>query len=181
MRRLLGIEDLLTEWHFDNLAKVVLLTSLVVSYSYITEAFMTWYAGDPIEQMTFHMRYFGPWGCAVLDNGVVQLRDTVVAIFPAHSGQPAGALGNHDFREYRNVVRALRDHRGLADGELRTFAVGPYRPSITEIMITVGSFAWFLGLFSLFSRFLPIFSMTELKEGIVWLRKALKMDRVKAA
>ena len=23
---------------------------------------MTWYAGDPIEQMTFHMRYFGPWG-----------------------------------------------------------------------------------------------------------------------
>src|SRR5580693_1479511 len=36
MRRLLGIQDLLTEWHFDNLAKVVLLTSLVVSYAYIT-------------------------------------------------------------------------------------------------------------------------------------------------
>jgi hypothetical protein len=33
----------------------------------------------------------------------------------------------------------------------------------------------------LFCRFLPIFSMTELKEGIVWLRKALKMDRVTAA
>jgi len=56
-----------------------------------------------------------------------------------------------------------------------------YRPSITEIMITIGSFAWFLGLFSLFCRFLPIISMTELKEGIVWLRKAIKMDRVKAA
>jgi molybdopterin-containing oxidoreductase family membrane subunit len=56
-----------------------------------------------------------------------------------------------------------------------------YRPSLTEIMITVGSFAWFLGLFSLFSRFLPIISMTELKEGIVWLRKAVKRDRVRAA
>jgi Ni/Fe-hydrogenase subunit HybB-like protein len=55
-----------------------------------------------------------------------------------------------------------------------------YRPSITEIMITIGSFAWFLGLFSLFSRFLPIISMTELKEGIVWLRKARKKDRVAA-
>ncbi len=55
-----------------------------------------------------------------------------------------------------------------------------YRPSITEIMITVGSFAWFVGLFSLFAKFLPIISMTELKEGIVSLRKALKMDRVKA-
>src|SRR5262249_57693674 len=58
----LDIEDLLTPWHFDNLAKVVLLTSLIVSYSYATETFMTWYSGDPIEQMTFHMRYFGPWG-----------------------------------------------------------------------------------------------------------------------
>ena len=48
-------------------------------------------------------------------------------------------------------------------------------------MITLGGFAWFLMLFSLFTRFLPIMSMTELKEGIVWLRKALKMDRVKAA
>ena len=23
---------------------------------------MTWYSQDPIELMTFHMRYFGPWG-----------------------------------------------------------------------------------------------------------------------
>ncbi|HSR57515.1 MAG TPA: hypothetical protein VLL57_04970 [Candidatus Binataceae bacterium] len=51
---------------------------------------------------------------------------------------------------------------------------GPYRPSITEIMITVGSFAWFLMLFSLAARFIPIFSMTELKEGIKWLRQALR-------
>jgi len=56
-----------------------------------------------------------------------------------------------------------------------------YRPSVTEIMITVGSFAWFLGLFSLFSRFLPIVSMTELKEGIGWLRKAIRKDYEKAA
>src|SRR5208282_1191828 len=57
MRKLMGLEDLVTTWHFDNLAKVVLLTSLVVSYSYITETFMAWYSGDPIEQAMFHMRY----------------------------------------------------------------------------------------------------------------------------
>ena len=49
-----------------------------------------------------------------------------------------------------------------------------YTPSITEIMITVGSFAWFLMLFSLFAKFLPIVSMTELKEGIGWLRQAIR-------
>jgi hypothetical protein len=38
-----------------------------------------------------------------------------------------------------------------------------------------------LGLFSLFARFLPIVSMTELKEGIVWLRKSLRKDYSRAA
>jgi len=57
---------------------------------------------------------------------------------------------------------------------------GSYRPSITEIAITVGSFAWFLGLFSLFTKFMPIVSMTELKEGIIWLRKALRREVAKA-
>ena len=53
---------------------------------------------------------------------------------------------------------------------------GFFHPSITEIMITVGSFAWFLMLFSLFTRYLPIISMTELKEGIRWLRQSLRDD-----
>ena len=181
MRRLLGIEDLLTEWHFDNLAKVVLLTSLVVSYAYITEAFMTWYAGDPIEQTTFHMRYFGPWGwmywVMVLCNCVIPL-----LLFSPRIRVNLRALWvitifvNIGMWFERFVIIA-----GSLTANFEPSQWASYRPSITEIMITVGSFAWFLGLFSLFSRFLPIISMTELKEGIVWLRKALKMDRVKAA
>ena len=31
-------------------------------------------------------------------------------------------------------------------------------------------------LFSLFTRYLPIISMTELKEGIGWLRQSLRDD-----
>ena len=62
MRWVMGLEDLITPWHLDNLAKVILLTSLIVSYAYIVESFMAWYSQDPIELMTFHMRYFGPWG-----------------------------------------------------------------------------------------------------------------------
>ena len=181
MRKLLGIEDLLTEWHFDNLAKVVLLTSLVVSYAYITEAFMTWYAGDPIEQMTFHMRYFGPWGwmywVMVSCNCVIPL-----LLFSPRIRVNMRALWvitifvNIGMWFERFVIIA-----GSLTANFEPSQWAGYRPSITEIMITIGSFAWFLGLFSLFSRFLPIISMTELKEGIIWLRKALKMDRVKAA
>ena len=38
----------------------------------------------------------------------------------------------------------------------------------------MGSFGWFLMNFSLFAKFLPIVSMTELKEGIDWLRHAVR-------
>src|SRR6266851_3091656 len=36
MRKMLHIEDLVTIWHLDNLSKVVLLTSLIITYSYTT-------------------------------------------------------------------------------------------------------------------------------------------------
>jgi molybdopterin-containing oxidoreductase family membrane subunit len=174
MRKLLGIEDLLTPWHFDNLAKVVLLTSLVVSYAYVTESFMTWYAGDPIEQMTFHMRYFGPWGwmywVMVLCNCVIPLllfspriRVNMIALWIITIFVNIGMWFE------RFVIIA-----GSLTANFEPSQWGSYRPSITEIMITIGSFAWFVGLFSLFVKFLPIVSMTELKEGIVWLRKAIR-------
>jgi hypothetical protein len=38
----------------------------------------------------------------------------------------------------------------------------------------VAAFGWFLMNFSLFAKFLPIVSMTELKEGIGWLRQAVR-------
>ena len=62
MRWVMGLEDLITPWHIDNLARIVLFTSLIVTYSYITESFMVWYAKDPFETVTFQMRYFGHYG-----------------------------------------------------------------------------------------------------------------------
>jgi Ni/Fe-hydrogenase subunit HybB-like protein len=181
MRKWLGIEDLLTTWHFDNLAKVVLLTSLIVSYSYITESFMVWYSGDRIEQMTFHMRYFGPWGwifwLMVLCNCVIPL-----ALFSPRIRTNLSALWiisifvNIGMWSERFVIIA-----GSLETNFNPSQWAFYTPSWTEIMITVGSFAWFLGLFSLFARFLPIVSMTELKEGIGWLRQAVRRDLAKAA
>ncbi len=177
MRRLLGLEDLLTPWHFDNLSKVVLLTSLIVTYSYITESFMVWYSGDPIEQMTFHMRYFGPWDwlfwVMVMCNCIIPL-----LLFSPSIRVNLRALWiislfvNVGMWSERFVIVAGSLATNFNPSQWRF-----YTPSITEIMITVGSFAWFLGLFSLFARYLPIVSMTELKEGLMWLRQALGQSR----
>ncbi|MGH7814834.1 MAG: NrfD/PsrC family molybdoenzyme membrane anchor subunit [Candidatus Binataceae bacterium] len=181
MRKLLGLEELLTPWHFDNLAKVILLTSLVVSYSYICEAFTGWYAGDPIEQVTFHMRYFGPWWylfwTMVACNCVIPL-----VLFSPRIRVNLRALWVVSI--FVNIGMWLERFVIIA-GSLLVNTMpsqwGHYTPSFTEIMITVGTFAWFFGLTSLFVKFMPIVSMTEMKEGIVWLRKAIGLNNSRTA
>jgi Ni/Fe-hydrogenase subunit HybB-like protein len=181
MRKLMHLEDLVTSWHFDNLAKVILLTSLIVSYSYVCESFMAWYTHDPIEMMTFHERYYGPWGylfwIMVLGNCLIPL-----LLFSPRIRVNLKALWVISI--FVNIGMWLERFVIIAGSLATNFNPSQwafYTPSITEIMITVGSFAWFVGLFSLFAKFLPIVSMTELKEGIGWLRQALKKDYAKAA
>jgi Ni/Fe-hydrogenase subunit HybB-like protein len=44
------------------------------------------------------------------------------------------------------------------------FAWGLYRPSWVELSVVAGTFAWFFLWFLLFAKFLPVVSITEVKE-----------------
>jgi Ni/Fe-hydrogenase subunit HybB-like protein len=181
IRRMLELEDLITPWHIDNLARIVLFTSLIVTYSYACESFMVWYAKDPFEVTTFQARYFGHYGylfwIMVLCNCVIPL-----AIFSPRVRRNLKLLWVLSL--FVNVGMWLERFVIIA-GSLATNFVpsqwGFYVPSVTEISITAASFAWFLMLFSLFTKFLPIVSMTELKEGLRWLRQALRKEAAEAA
>ena len=181
MRWIMGLEDLITPWHLDNLAKVILLTSFIISYAYCVESFMTWYSQDPIEMMTFHMRYFGPWGwmfwVMVACNCVIPL----VLFSPRIRTSPVPLF---IVAIFVNIGMWFERFVIIAGSLAVNFEPSQWRfwhPSVTEMMITVGSFAWFVMLFSLFARFMPIISMTELKEGITWLKQALRQGYAKAA
>ncbi|HXN86931.1 MAG TPA: NrfD/PsrC family molybdoenzyme membrane anchor subunit [Candidatus Binataceae bacterium] len=176
IRRLLNLEEFITPWHLDNLAKVILLTSLVVTYSYITESFMTWYGQDQMEVVTFQMRYWGPYGPLFWLMAFCNCVAPLSLFSPRLRRNPTGLfivtiLINIGMWLERFVIIA-----GSLATNFNPSQWGFFHPSITEIMITVGSFAWFVMLFSLFSRYLPIISMTELKEGIRWLRQSLRDD-----
>ncbi len=181
MRWIMGLEDLITPWHLDNLAKVILLTSFIISYAYCVESFMTWYSQDPIEMMTFHMRYFGPWGwmfwVMVACNCVIPL-----ALFsPRIRTSPVPLF---IVAIFVNIGMWFERFVIIAGSLAVNFEPSQWRfwhPSLTEMMITVGSFAWFVMLFSLFARFMPIISMTEVKEGITWLKQALRQGYARAA
>jgi molybdopterin-containing oxidoreductase family membrane subunit len=181
MRRLMRLERAITPWHLDNLAKVILLMSLVVTYSYITEAFIAWYSANPFEQMAFHMRYWGPYGplfwLMVFCNCVVPLalfapriRRSMTALFVI------SILINVGMWTERFVIIA---------GSLATNFMPSqwafYKPTWVEITITAASFAWFLMWFTLFAKFLPIVSMTEVKEGLRWQEQALAQQPREAA
>jgi Ni/Fe-hydrogenase subunit HybB-like protein len=181
LRRMLGLEDAITPWHFDNLAKVILLMSLAVSYAYCAEGFMAWYSANPFERATYYMRYWGPYGplfwTMVACNCVIPL-----ALFSPRVRRNLRAL--FVISLFINVGMWLERFVIIAGSLATNFMPsqwGFYRPTWVEIAITTSSFAWFLMWFALFTKFLPIVSMTELKEGIRWLGKAREETTPEAA
>src|SRR6516225_6504536 len=62
LRKLYRLEELITMRHVENMAKLMLATGMIVSYSYIVEAFMAFYSGNPYERYEVVNRAFGPYG-----------------------------------------------------------------------------------------------------------------------
>ena len=61
MRAIYGLEDFITLRHLQNMAKVMLLTGLIVAYGYGVEAFMAWYGGNQYEGFMMLNRINGPY------------------------------------------------------------------------------------------------------------------------
>ncbi len=61
LRRYYGLEDFITTKHLENMAKILLVTGLIVSYGYALEAFFAWYSGNTFEQFMMKNRATGPY------------------------------------------------------------------------------------------------------------------------
>src|SRR6267154_1133976 len=62
IRKLYGLESLITLRHLNNMGNVMLATGWMVAYGYIMEAFMSWYSGEVFERYMMWNRAFGPYG-----------------------------------------------------------------------------------------------------------------------
>src|SRR5437016_9291069 len=49
IRAIYGLEDFITRRHLENMAKIMLVTGLIVAYGYRTEAFIAWYSAGKYE------------------------------------------------------------------------------------------------------------------------------------
>jgi len=166
LRRALGIEELVTQKHLDLLSRLVLLTSLIVTFSYGMEFALAAWRGPRVELETLLFRAFGNYSpffwtmvfCNCLAPLVLfssRVRGSGLALFVLGIVVNVGMW----LERFNIVVTSLSHNRIPFDWSV-------YRPSLVEIGITVGSFGWFFTWFLLFLKLLPAVSIAELKEEV---------------
>jgi molybdopterin-containing oxidoreductase family membrane subunit len=164
VRRAFHLEAYLRKEHFDNMGKLILLTSSVVGYSYGMEYFMAWYSANPYEQMSFWWRGFGyhwtsTWimiSCNVLSPLPLWFkwcRTNVLWMWVTSIFINIGMW----FERYVIIMTGLSHEYDPA-------AWGYYVPSVTELTILVASFGLFLTMFTVFLRLAPVIAIQEIKE-----------------
>jgi molybdopterin-containing oxidoreductase family membrane subunit len=157
------LEEIVTIKHFDNMAKIILLTGSMVGYAYGMEFFIAWYSGNPYEQFAFVNRAFGPYAwaywtmvsCNVLSPQIFwwkKARTNVVILFVV------SIFVNIGMWFERFVIVASSLHRDFLPANW-----GYYRPTRWDVAAFAGSFGLFLTMFCLFARFLPLVALAEVK------------------
>jgi len=166
MRRVFKLDKFITIDHFENLAKLIILTGLIVGYAYVTEFGMAWYSNNPVEQEIYRYRLFGDYApfmwVMLLFNAVAPLaflirgvRRNLIALFTIP------ILINFGMWSERFVIIVTSLGRSFDP-----FAWGTYHVSPVELGITLGSFSFFFLLFLIFIKMFPCVAITEMKEAL---------------
>jgi molybdopterin-containing oxidoreductase family membrane subunit len=160
------LEHIITIRHFENMAKVILLTGTLVGYAYMIEFFMAWYSGNPYEGFAFVNRAFGPYAWAywmMMSCNVItpqffwfkRLRTNIPFLFVM------SIFVNIGMWFERFVIISTSLHRDFLPGSW-----GYFTPTFWDVATFAGSFGLFFTMFCLFIRFLPAVAIAEVKAVI---------------
>jgi len=165
MRRLFGLDSYITQEHLANMAKLMIVTGMLLGYSYGVEYFVAWYSGNIYERSVFFYRAFGDYAWALWLLVACNVGSPLLFFFSRvrHSTPWLVALCllvnvGMFFERFVIIVTSLaRDYD--------PFTWHQYAPRWPELSILAGSFAWFFLLFLIFAKVLPVVSMWEVKES----------------
>jgi molybdopterin-containing oxidoreductase family membrane subunit len=164
LRKWYRMENLITERHLDNCAKVMLATGMLVCYGYFSEVVMAWYSHGTYEwSMTVNRmwsgRYAWSYWALIFCNFVVpqvlwkrswRLNNLVLFVVSVI------VLIGMWFERYVIVIALTRDYVPSA--------FGSYAPTFWDYATFIGTLGFFFTAFLLFVRFVPMISMTEMRE-----------------
>ncbi|MFC2150599.1 NrfD/PsrC family molybdoenzyme membrane anchor subunit [Calditrichota bacterium] len=157
------IKNFITMDHLERMAKIMMLTGMMVGYAYGMEMFIAWYSGNAYEQFAFIRRAFGPYAwaywimvsCNVLTPQLMwfkKVRTNIVALFILSIIANIGMW----FERFVIVVTTLT-------ADFLPSSWDYYSPTWVDVLTFVGSFGLFLTMFLIFLRFLPMIAMSEVK------------------
>jgi molybdopterin-containing oxidoreductase family membrane subunit len=164
-RKYLGLRDVITDRHLENMNKVILATGLIVSYGYMMEHFIAWFSQNQYEIWTFYVnRATGPYAgvywlmiaCNVITPNIFWFKKARVSI-PVM--WVASILVNIGMWCERFIIIVTSLHRSFIPAEW-----GMFYPSIWDMSTFIGTIGLFLALLFLFLRFLPAISIFEMRE-----------------
>jgi molybdopterin-containing oxidoreductase family membrane subunit len=163
IRTVYGLQDFITERHLNNMAKILLVTGLIVAYGYMIEAFTAWYSANTYEIYMMRNRMAGPYGpaywallfCNVLTPQflwIKRIRTNVLLLFII------SLIVNVGMWLERFVIVVTSLHRDFLPSSW-----GRYEPTMWDWGTYVGTIGLFLALLFLFLRFLPMISIFEMR------------------
>lgn len=163
LRKYFHLDDLITMKHLDIMGKVMLATGMIVAYSYVVEAFMSFYSGNPYDRSMMLNRLAGPYkyvywsliSCNLIIPQVLwsrKVRRNTLYLFLV------SIVVNIGMWLERFVIIAISLTRDYVPSKWDMFY-----PTRWDWATLVGVFGLFGTLFYLFVRFLPTISMVEVR------------------
>jgi molybdopterin-containing oxidoreductase family membrane subunit len=166
LRKAYGLEGYFKDIHFDYLGRMLLVFSVLWFYFTFAEYLTAFYGGEPGEMRTFWAKLTGPFaipfwlmvaGCFVIPLTLMARpstrtpRGTLIASIAVVIGMW--------LERYNIVVPTSVNPRWEVE------SIGHYLPSWIELSIMSATFSGFVLLYMVATKFVPIVSIWEIKEG----------------
>lgn len=166
IRKIFRLEKYLQPLHFNNLGLLLLTMSLIWFYFTFAEYLTAWYGNEPDEKIIFASKVSGPYSimfwamvfcCFIIPAPILAFKRlrTIAGTVIASMMIVVGMW----LERFLIIVPTLAQPR-------LTFNWGSYQPTWVEIVITCGTFAYFVLLYAVFTRLFPIIAVWEYKEGL---------------
>lgn len=158
---LTNTKDKITVFHFDKLNKILLTTGCLLALCYLTELFFQLYSGEPIEKNIILARFTSHYSfsyilamlfCAVLPQILwfekirKNIKATIIISFLILIGMWLERFGI--------IVISLHNSYVRLENAI-------YNPTLIDYSLLAGSIGFFLLLYLLFLKFIPVFQLNE--------------------
>lgn len=163
VRAWFNLKTLVTDRHVDQMAKVMLATSLIVAYGYVTELFFSFYTGSKYEAFMMYNRMWGPYApaywalilCNIITPQLLWIKKVRANVYILWTITIVIGIGMWLERYVIIITSLTRD--------FMPSAWGTYHGTPWDWGIYLGTLGFFVTCMCLFVRFLPVLAVHEVR------------------